>query len=153
MKKIIFIAAFFLFVVTVNAQIQPSASGVVYGKVTEEGKPVAVDKLESNLKENKYEGKITGKVKEVCQAEGCWIRLEKADGSTMMVRSKNHGFFMPTDLVGKTVVAEGEAEVKEVSEELRKHYAEDAGKSKKEINKIKGSEKQIVFMANGVKVL
>jgi hypothetical protein len=60
---------------------------------------------------------------------------------------------MPTDLVGKTVVAEGEAEVKEVSEELRKHYAEDAGKSKKEINKIKGSEKQIVFMANGVKVL
>jgi hypothetical protein len=153
MKKIIFIAGFFLFAMAVNAQIQPSASGVVYGKVTEEGKPVAVDKLESNLKENKYEGKITGKVKEVCQAEGCWIRLEKADGSTMMVRSKNHAFVMPTDLVGKTVVAEGEAEVKEVSEELRKHYAEDAGKSKKEISKIKGSEKQIVFMANGVKVL
>lgn len=153
MKKIFFIAACLFLTTLVKAQIQPSASGVVYGKVSDEGRPVAVDKLESNLKENKYEGKITGKVKEVCQAEGCWIRLEKADGSTMMARSKNHSFFMPTDLVGKTVVAEGNAEVKEVSEELRKHYAEDAGKSKKEIDKIKGPEKQIVFMANGVKVL
>lgn len=153
MKKIIFISAFFLAVITVNAQIQPAATGVVYGKISDEGKPLAVDKLESTLKENKYEGKITGKVAEVCQAEGCWIKLEKADGSTMMIRSKNHSFFMPTNLVGKMVVVEGEAEVKEISEAQRKHYAEDAGKSAKEIKKIKGSEKQIVFQANGVKVL
>ena len=153
MKKIIFISVFFLSAMMVKAQIQPSATGVVYAKVSDEGKPVVVDKLESNLKENKFEGKITGKVAEVCQAEGCWIKLEKADGSTMMIRAKNHSFLMPTDLVGKTVVAEGEAEVKEVSEAQRKHYAEDAGKSAKEIKKIKGAEKQIVFQANGVKVL
>ena len=153
MKKIIFISTFFLAAITVKAQIQPAATGVVYGKISDEGKPLAVDKLESNLKENKYEGKMTGKVAEVCQAEGCWIKLEKADGSTMMIRSKNHSFFMPTNLVGKMVVVEGEAEVKEISEAQRKHYAEDAGKSAKEIKKLKGSEKQIVFQANGVKVL
>jgi len=43
--------------------------------------------------------------------------------------------------------------VKETSEEKRKHYAEDAGKSKEEIAKIKGSEKDIQFSAKGVKVL
>jgi hypothetical protein len=32
-------------------------------------------------------------VAEVCKAEGCWIRLQKADGTTMMVRAKDHSFF------------------------------------------------------------
>jgi hypothetical protein len=153
MKRIILTAAFFVCVFTMSAQIQPAATGVVYGKISEEGNAVAIDKLESNLKDNKYEGKITGKVAEVCQAEGCWIRLKREDGSLMMVRAKDHSFFMPTNLVGKTVVVEGEAEVKEISEAQRKHYAEDAGKTAKEISKIKGTEKQIVFQAKGVKVL
>jgi hypothetical protein len=153
MQKAIFIAGCFLLSFAVKAQITPAAPGVMYGKVSDEGQSVQVDKLESNLKENKFEGKITGKVKEVCQAEGCWIKLEKKDGSAMMVRAANHSFFMPTNLVGMTVVVEGTAEVKEVSEEMRKHLAEDAGKSEKEIKKIKGSERQIVFQAAGVKVL
>jgi hypothetical protein len=153
MKKLFFIPVFILSVLAVRAQITPSATGVVYGKVSDDGQPVAIDKIEQNLKENKFEGKITGKVVEVCRAEGCWLKLEKGDGSSMMVRAKNHSFLVPVDLIGKSVVVDGEAEVKEVSEEMRKHYAEDAGKSKKEINKIKGPEKQIVFQASGVKVI
>ena len=71
----------------------------------------------------------------------------------MMVRAKDHGFVMPTNLEGKTVIIDGTATVKEISEELRKHYAEDAGKSKKEIAKIKGSEKDVQFSAKGVLVI
>ena len=153
MKKLFFGAAFLISAFAAQAQITPSASGVVYGKVSDGGQPVAVDKIEQNLKENKFEGKITGKVVEVCRAEGCWLKLEKTDGSSMMVKAKNHSFLVPVDLIGKAVVVDGEAEVKEISEEMRKHYAEDAGKSKKEIEKIKGSEKQIVFQASGVKVM
>ena len=153
MRKLFFGFAFLLLAIAVQAQITPSASGVVYGKVSDEGQPVAVDKIEQNLKENKFECKITGKVVEVCRAEGCWFKLEKGDGTSMMVKAKNHGFLVPVDLIGKSVVVDGEAEVKEVSEEMRKHYAEDAGKSKKEINKIKGPEKQIVFQAQGLKVI
>ena len=153
MRQAIVILFFALVGFTAKSQITPSASGVVYGKVSDEGKPVVVDKLEENLKENKFEGKVSGKVVEVCKAEGCWLKLEKADGSSMMVKAKNHSFLVPVDLIGKSVIVEGEADVKEVSEEMRKHYAEDAGKSKKEIDKIKGSEKQIVFQAAGVKVL
>jgi uncharacterized protein DUF4920 len=153
MRKAIVIFVLAMVGFTAKSQITPSAPGIVYGKVSDEGKPVAVDKLEQNLKENKYEGKVSGKVVEVCRAEGCWLKLEKADGSAMMVRAKNHSFLVPVDLIGKSVVVEGEANVTEVSEEMRKHYAEDAGKTKKEIDKIKGSEKQIVFQAAGVKVL
>jgi hypothetical protein len=89
----------------------------------------------------------------VCKAEGCWIRLQKADGSSMMVRAKDHAFLMPENIVGKTVLVDGSAMVKEVSEEMRKHYAEDAGKSKAEIAKIKGPDKDVQFSARGVKVL
>ena len=153
MRKLFFGATFLIAAFAAQSQITPSAKGVVYGKISSEGQPVVVDKVEQNLKENKFEGKITGKVVEVCRAEGCWLKLEKADGTSMMVKAKNHSFLVPVDLIGKSVVVDGEAEVKEVSEEMRKHYAEDAGKPKKEIEKIKGPEKQIIFQAKGVKVL
>lgn len=131
----------------------PAAKGVVYGKVSEEAAPVTPDELPARLVNNAFEGQVKGKVVEVCRAEGCWIRVQKADGSSMLVRSKDHAFLMPENIVGKTVLIEGNATVKEVSEEMRKHYAEDAGKPKEEIAKIKGPEKDVQFSARGVKVL
>jgi hypothetical protein len=158
MRKIL-LAAFLFTAFAANAQethekekVQ-AAKGVVYGKVSEEKNVVAVDELKSKLVENKFEGQVLGKVVEVCQAEGCWIKIQRADGTSMMVRAKDHSFLMPANIVGKTVVLEGTAVVKEVSEEQRRHYAEDANKSKEEIAKIKGSEKDVQFSAKGVKVI
>lgn len=157
MKKLLFVSFVFA-VFTANAQeaseIKPAGKGVVYGTViSETGEVVSPDDLQAKMANGTFEGRVTGKVKEVCKAMGCWIRLEKADGTSLMVKSKDHGFFMPENLTGKNVVIEGTANVKEVSEEKRKHFAEDAGKSKAEIKKIKGSEKEIQFVASGVKVL
>jgi hypothetical protein len=121
--------------------------------VAEEGKPVSPDEIASKLVDNKFEGQVKAKVVEVCKAEGCWIRVQRADGSSMLVRAKDHAFLMPENIVGKTVLIEGNATVKEVTEDMRRHYAEDAGKSKEEIAKIKGSEKDVQFAAKGVKVL
>ncbi|HEX2605743.1 MAG TPA: DUF4920 domain-containing protein [Flavisolibacter sp.] len=153
MKKILVAAAFFIAVSATAQDVKPAEKGVVYGTVSNEANPVAAEELKSKLVEDKYEGQVKGKVVEVCKAEGCWLRIQRADGSPMMVRAKDHGFVMPQSLVGKTVLIEGNATVKEVSEEMRKHYAEDAGKSKKEIAKIKGAEKDVQFNATGVKVL
>lgn len=132
---------------------QPAISGAVYGEVQDKGEVISIDKLESNLKEKKFNGKITGKVVEVCQAMGCWVKLQKTDGSTILVKAKDHGFTMPKDIVGKNVIVDGEANATEVSEKIRKHYALDAGKSKEEIEKIKGSSKEVTISANGVKVI
>lgn len=155
MKKIFF-SALILLAVGANAQDKekvPAAKGVVYGAVSADEKAIAAEDIKNKLVENQFEGQIKGKVVEVCKAEGCWIKVERKDGSPMMVRVKNHAFLMPESIVGKTVLIEGNATVKETTEEMRKHYAEDAGKSKEEIAKIKGAEKDIQFSAKGVKVL
>ncbi|HET9744512.1 MAG TPA: DUF4920 domain-containing protein [Chitinophagaceae bacterium] len=141
--------------VIVNAQEAESAKpGVTYGKYSEEGvKPISVNDLEKKMSDNKFDGKIEGKVVEVCQAMGCWAKLKKEDGSTIMIKVKDHEFAMPKDIVGRTVVVEGKAELKETSVEMLKHYAEDAGKSKEEIEKIKDPKKEVIMMIKGVKVV
>jgi hypothetical protein len=155
MKKLLFAAAVLLSMAATaqDKEKVQAAKGVVYGEVAESKNTVSPDEISTKLVDNKFEGQVKGRVVEVCKAEGCWIRLQKADGSSMMVRAKDHAFLMPENIVGKTVLVDGSAMVKEVSEEMRKHYAEDAGKSKAEIAKIKGPDKDVQFSARGVKVL
>ncbi|HET7896693.1 MAG TPA: DUF4920 domain-containing protein [Flavisolibacter sp.] len=155
MKKII---VFSLLLTALGATAQtkektPAAKGVVYGVVAEDGSPVTPDELPAKLVNNQYNGQLKARVVEVCKAEGCWIKVQKKDGTAMLVRAKDHAFLMPENIVGKTVLIDGSATVKETSEEMRRHYAEDAGKSKEEIARIKGSEKDIQFSAKGVKVM
>src|SRR5258705_5743735 len=65
---------------------------------------------------------VEGKVADVCQMKGCWMLL--TDG-TRAVRTtfKDYGFFVPKDLAGRTVVAEGVLARETVDEETRRHYA------------------------------
>lgn len=156
MKKIFFSLCLFaaLGAAAQDAEVKPAAKGVVYGDATvSEGTTTNVNDLQSKMAGAAFEGKVQGRVKEVCKAMGCWIRLEKADGTTLMVKSKDHAFTVPQDLIGHTVVVDGTASVKEVSEEKRRHFAEDAGKSKAEIKKIKGSEKEVQFVARSIQVV
>lgn len=135
-------------------EAEAARPGVVYGHFTDKPvTPVHVNDLEKKMGDAKYEGPVKGKVVEVCKAMGCWAKLERTDGSTVMLKVKDHEFAMPLDIVGKTVVAEGTAEIKETSVSMQKHYAEDAGKSKEEIEKIKEPKKEIVMSIKGVKVI
>lgn len=141
--------------IVINAQEPESAKpGVTYGKYSNEGMtPISVNDIEKKMSDNKFDGKIQGKVVEVCQAMGCWAKLKKDDGTTVMIKVKDHEFAMPKDIVGKTVVVEGKAELKETSVAMLKHYAEDAGKTKEEVDKIKEPKKELIMMIKGVKVV
>lgn len=96
--------------------------------------------------------KVVGTVDAVCQMKGCWMNIVADDSDTpeMMVRFKDYGFFMPKDIAGRQVIMEGFA-FKEVTpvDELR-HYAEDAGKSKEEIEAITEPKEELKFLASGV---
>jgi hypothetical protein len=156
MKKIIALFPVLLFSFVLMAQPPKVAAdkGTIFGnKVGEEG-AVTADLLAENLNVagQTKEVKITGKVIEVCKAEGCWVRIETKTGS-MLVKMKDHAFLVPLALEGKTVVADGVATFKETSVEQLRHFAEDAGKSKDEIAKITEPKKEIVFQATGIKVL
>jgi hypothetical protein len=155
MKKIFFTCAGFLTALSIYAQEPaPAVPGAVYGSVSTLAKTIVnVNDLEKKIGTKKYEGQVQGKVVEVCQAMGCWAKLQKDDGSTVMIKVVDHEFAMPLDIVGKTIIAEGEATKKETSVKQLKHYAEDAGKSKEEIEKITESKKEVLMMIKGVKVV
>jgi Domain of unknown function (DUF4920) len=93
--------------------------------------------------------RIQAKVVEVCQKKGCWMML--ADGqTTMRITFKDYGFFVPKDMAGKTIIAEGVVSEDVLAEGDARHYAEDAGKSKEEIAKIKGDQKTVTMVAQSV---
>lgn len=94
--------------------------------------------------------KFTGKVKEVCQAKGCWMKLELTDGNEAMVRFKDYAFFMPKDIAGKHVTVDGIAFAEEMSIEDQKHYAKDGGATKEQLEKITMPKKTYSFEASGV---
>ncbi len=119
-------------------------------KITKQG-AVATSELVNLIGDKeKVEVKITGKINEVCKVKGCWMTADLGNGKSMRVTFKDYGFFVPKDAGGKTFWAEGEAKTKTTSVEMLRHYAEDAGKSKDEIEAIKEPKKEIVFVAKGV---
>ena len=154
MKQVFILAFCTFFGLFVYAQEPVSATkGVTYGAGTTAEGAIPVDALQSKMQDNKYTGKVTGKVVEVCQEKGCWMKVEKADGEKLMVKFKDYAYFMPKDIVGREVVLDGEAVVKEVSVKQLQHYAKDAGKSEAEIKQIKEPKKEVQFIAKGVLVL
>ncbi|QHT70260.1 DUF4920 domain-containing protein [Rhodocytophaga rosea] len=91
-----------------------------------------------------------GTVKEVCQAKGCWLKVDIGKGQEMLVKFKDYGFFVPKDIVGKQVILNGKAFQKTLTVAQLRHYAEDAGKSEKEIAKITQPQSSLQFEADGV---
>ncbi len=99
--------------------------------------------------------KVMGTVGEVCQKKGCWMTLVPSDpkAEPMRVTFKDYGFFMPKDLSGKKVVVDGFARTETTSVETLRHFAEDGGQSKAEIEKITEPKKEISFEATGVVII
>jgi hypothetical protein len=97
--------------------------------------------------------KIAGTVNAVCQVKGCWMTMKVAEGQEMTIKFKDYGFFMPKDCSNKKVVVYGKVTRKVVSVAELKHLAEDAGKSKAEIEKITQPKEEYRFEASGVMLM
>ena len=146
-------ALFMVFLSVAQPPEGPANAGMNFGKPTTAEGAIAADELTSTLDgKTATEVKVKGKVLEVCKAEGCWLRMETANGP-VMVKMKDHSFMVPLSMTGKTIVAQGTATLKETSVEMQKHYAEDAGKSKEEIAAIKAPKKEVSVQAVGILVL
>ena len=86
-------------------------SKVSYAAVFGEGQfnspPAKLEQILANPGE--FEGKkvvVEGRVREVCQRLGCWLKIA-AEKSEVRIVTKDHAFFVPKTLKGKTVKAEG----------------------------------------------
>ncbi len=158
MKKIIFLSSALLFSAFLMAQ-PPSGKaekGNNYGQTVKVENAISTDKLNEILSKETESKPLTvqveGDVTEVCKAEGCWIRVKSSTGD-FLVKMKDHAFLVPVDLEGKRVVIAGTASLKETSVKALRHYAEDAGKSKEEIEAINKPEMRPVIIADGLVVL
>ena len=93
---------------------------------------------------------MKSKIVSNCQKSGCWMDLDLGNDQVIKVSFKDYAFVIPTDSKGKTATVEGSAKKELISVELLKHYAEDAGKSKEEIDAITEVEYIYTFEAIGV---
>jgi hypothetical protein len=129
----------------------------VYGERPNAETVLQATQLHDNFKEiqlaDTLQTAFKAEVLEVCQAKGCWMRLALPEGEEVMVRFKDYGFFVPKDLAGSEVLIQGRAFISEVSEEDRRHLAEDGGATAAEIDAIQGTTREYGFEASGVQVL
>ena len=163
MKKILLFTAITLVMVSCKNETQTTEN-----KVEDVKKEIAyasfgmeindTDALSSERMMEHYKGlkagdtvpaKMKGKIIEVCSKKGCWMTLDMGGENQVMVKFKDYGFFMPLNAEGEVVI-NGKAFVSETSVDELRHYAEDAGKSKEEIEAITEPKFEYGFEADGV---
>ncbi len=98
---------------------------------------------------------LSGYISEVCQKEGCWLRLRTHKGleDDMFVKMKDHAFLLPKDIAGKTAIIKGTVVKKVQTVAEQQHYLEDAGASKEEIARITKPKETYQMQATGVELL
>jgi hypothetical protein len=154
MKKILFLLLT-VFIISDTIAQPPAGSadkGMVFGQTIDSTAAIAINNLPGVVKEPGTAVKVRGRVAEVCVMEGCWLKMQTADGK-IMVKMKDHSFLVPVAINGKEIVVEGFAVSKVTPVAELKHYAEDAGKSKEEIAAIQQPKHEIVLNAIGILVL
>ncbi len=98
--------------------------------------------------------KVKGTVQAVCQMKGCWMNVnDETVSEEMLVQFEDYGFFVPKDISGRQVIMDGYAYRDVTSVDELKHYAEDEGKPKEEIDAITEPVTEVKFMASGVLLL
>jgi len=93
--------------------------------------------------------KISGEITSVCQMKGCWMTMNVGE-EELRITFKDYGFFVPKNSSGNEAIIEGVLHKKLVDVKMLKHYAEDGGKSKEEIEAITEPKLQFMFEASGV---
>ena len=132
-----------------NAQKLGKSYGPEKVEVT---KAVTVNNVVKGLesKNERVEFTFEAPLVEICQAAGCWVSVDKGNGETFRVRFKDHFTIPVKTKPGTKAYFHGYAYWDEISVEMQKHFAEDAGKSKEEVEKITSPKKEMCFEADGI---
>ena len=140
-----------LFLPTIILFFLPQNKSTYYGEnfsITELEDYSSVKKEISDF--NNKDVMIEGEILSSCPMKGCWIKI-RSEEDTILVRFKDYGFFVPKNgIEGDRAIVNGKISEETLSVEQLRHYAEDAGKSQEEINKIKDPQVSLTFLADGV---
>ena len=96
--------------------------------------------------------RVEGVIVRSCKMEGCWAELApKADGKSVRVKMKDHGFFIPLQSAGAFARAEGIFTVKTVSKEQVDHMIKEDG-AKFANRNADGTVTEVSFEATGIEL-
>ncbi|MHC4219897.1 MAG: DUF4920 domain-containing protein [Planctomycetota bacterium] len=110
------------------------------------GAYVALGALQGDERNIVVEGVIT----ETCTTSGCWAKIVDKKGHEIIVLTEESRFHLPRNCAGHRAVAHGNMEVREISVEQRRHYAEVAGASPDQIAAITEPQHSLLLIADSV---
>lgn len=150
--KTVYLALCIVFAFACNSVSQEAGKTGNFGEtINAEGAVSPADLIASMEDKTEIEKiKVTGEVSSVCKKKGCWMKMDMGEASDMRITFKDYGFFVPLDCDGKVATIEGKAYIQETPVDELRHYAEDAGKSKEEIEAITEPLRELTFEATGV---
>lgn len=126
--------------------------GQNYGEAITDDPGLTLSALVETVKtQGKAIAVVEGEIRDVCQKKGCWMIMGDGDVE-VRVTFKDYGFFVPVNSTGRMARVQGVLAVQEISEDEARHFAEDAGKEKNEIELIKGPQKAVSMIASGVSI-
>ena len=124
---------------------------VHYGQKISEDSAISGKELRDKMgNATEFPAKVKGEIVDVCQTEGCWLNLDMGDGTSMKVDFNDHAFFVPKNIKGRTVIAEGKAVMDSVDVATLKEDAKDANKPQAEIDAITSPRMELTFEAKGI---
>jgi hypothetical protein len=128
-------------------------NAMAYGEAVDTTQAISASLLVDKMAGNPtFDCTISGKVENVCKAEGCWVKIDMGKEEPLMVRMKDHAFTLPENVEGKFAFASGQAHYDTLSVEKLRDYAKDEGASQAEIDAITQPEYELVFEAKGIAV-
>jgi hypothetical protein len=149
MKRILILAvATLISITTVTAQ-----DGCFFGEKFVHSKTTNLIDLHGKMeKMDSVDVVLSAKTVTTCKKAGCWMEICTQDNQlNTRVFMKDHAFGVPLEgCEGKEAIVYGRAFRYKLSVEYLRHLAEDAGKSKEEIEKITEPETAIGIDAWGV---
>lgn len=160
MKNILVPFFAFLLIASCNNEKKENVNTIQLGKsygpqVVDTSKAVSVEEMLSEFEGKSGDVQFTfiAPIEEVCSKAGCWISVDKGNGETFMVRFKDH-FTIPVKTeIGTRAFISGVAYRDTISVEMLQHFAEDAGKSQEEIDKITEPKFEMGFEADGITLI
>lgn len=117
-------------VIRLSDPVQKDASSETFGQpLSALPQRVALKTLlESPAEYLKHPFSVTTKVAKVCQKKGCFF-IAQAGSEIIRVAFKDYGFFVPTDIGGKTVTLVGELITHQRSAKQAEHFSKDLGEN------------------------
>ena len=145
-----FIKTFTILCFSISSYAQSNDKYGTYGESFEKSEIINYELSKDTFLNSVSKVKLEGEILSSCPMKGCWMRIS-VEQDTILVRFKDYGFFVPkSGIEGKNTIINGNLSIDTSSVAQLRHYAEDAGKSKKELSLITKPEFTISFLADGV---